>query len=222
MDAGPGGEDGAPRDRARRYRAPATHERGDEQAVDQRLDEPQERQVEQEERDVPAEDRVGDGRAVGIERDACCQRRIVSHGRPPTPRDAERDEDRERPMTCAASGTRSGISSGSNDRPCGRPRRADPAAAERARPPPGRVGVGAASFRPVDQPARSCRRARPAAGGRQPAGQPEVAEQDDERDQRARRGTARLDPEAGPEHRVEADAAVPDRVGPEVEPDDER
>ena len=67
-------------------------QRRDDQAVEQRLDEPQERQLEQEEGDVAAEDQVGD-RGRGRERNAVLPEQHGLPGRGQRARDAEREED---------------------------------------------------------------------------------------------------------------------------------
>ena len=51
----------------------------------------------------------------------------------------------------------------------------------------------------------------------EPVREQQVAEQDDQRDEAGRDEQARLGAEPGPEHAVEADALVPDGVGPEVD-----
>src|SRR6185436_5715656 len=55
----------------------------------------------------------------------------------------------------------------------------------------------------------------------EPAGQPQVAKEDDHGDEAAGHEQAALRAEAGPEDLVEPDASVPDRVGPELDPDHE-
>ena len=74
---------------------------------------------------------------------------------------------------------------------------------------------------PVEQVAE--RPAAHASGSRQqPAGQPQVAEEDDQGDDGRAEEQAELGAEPGPEHAVEADALVPQRVGPQVEADAEQ
>src|SRR5205809_3148156 len=53
--------------------------------------------------------------------------------------------------------------------------------------------------------------------GREPAGEPQVAQQDHEHDHEGQGEQPGLRTDARPEHRVVADALVPDGVGPEVE-----
>ena len=79
-----------PRGRAEQVAGAGDDQRGEQQAVDQRLEEPQERQLEQEEADVAAEDRVDD-RLGRRERDAV----RPQHQRLPRARHGARDAERE-------------------------------------------------------------------------------------------------------------------------------
>ena len=56
-------------ERAQKIPSDGEDETGHEEACDERLDQSQERQLEQEEGDVAAEDRIGDNAPVGCERD---------------------------------------------------------------------------------------------------------------------------------------------------------
>src|SRR4029079_5861959 len=60
-----------------------------------------------------------------------------------------------------------------------------------------------------------------ARGRKEPAGEPQVAEQDEQHDDGAEGEETDLDTEPAPEDRVVADARVPDRVGPELDADRE-
>ena len=195
---------------------------GDDDPVEHALDESQERQLEQEEADVAVEDRVGDRRR-GRERDAVDPEQDGL----PRPRhraaDDDREEQRQGTQDPACERSKVGHVGRLED---DRPRRAD--VAERVTAPTERragavaTGIGRLGrlVEPVEQGAERAtpgRRRR-----RQAAGQPEVAEQHDERDEEGadaqpdRRGQPR------PEDRVEADARVPQDVGPQVDPDAEQ
>src|SRR6185436_19070311 len=90
-----------------------------------------------------------------------------------------------------------------------------------ARPAP-LVGVGRGLVEAVDPAAhRAAAATTRSGGGGEPAGQPQVAKEDNQGDEPAGHEQPALRPEAGPEDLVEPDASVPDRVGPELDPDDE-
>ena len=112
--------------------------------------------------------------------------------------------------TIRAIGVRSGMSSASNVTRArlvrGLPATAAAAACRPAGPPRSADRTGRGTTR------RSRRRRR-----HEPTGQPQVAEEDDQGDDGRAEEQAELGAEPGPEHRVEADALVPQRVGPQVE-----
>ncbi len=126
-------------------------------------------------------------------------------------------------ITQRPTGTRSGIASGSKAsamsargraRAAGRAERAERAA---NRPDP-RVPLRL-PLRLRDAPGDGPQAARPLGiGGRdEPVGDEQVADEDDQRAEQRRAEQAPLGAEARPEHAVEADAPVPDRVGPQVD-----
>ena len=61
----------------------------------------------------------------------------------------------------------------------------------------------------------------PVGRGQEPAGDREVAEEHDERQEECPGEQGDLDPEPGPEDLVVTDARVPDRIGPELQPKDQ-
>ena len=124
-------------------------------------------------------------------------------------------------MTHFAIGTRSGMSSRSKE-PASSSARARPgngpptepagAATHARRALRLALGLGQA-VRHLAEPARLLGIGR----GRQAPGEPQVEQQHDQRDDQGAEEQADLDADAGPEDAVEADALVPDRVGPEVD-----
>ena len=194
--------------------------RRQDDAVEQALDEPQERQLEQEEADVAAEDRVGDARRRR-ERDSV----QIEQDRLPCPRHGPADEqgDEQRDAAEDPAGERGEIRhvAGLEGDRLAVPEPVAPAAkplAARIAPVVGCLG----GF--VD--AVHDRAERPGALGGwrrgKASGQPDVAEQDDGGDQEGRDPEPQRRDDARPEDRVEPDALEPQGIGPQVDPDAEQ
>ncbi len=195
-------------------------ERGEQQPAGQLLDQPEERELEQEEADVLAEHRVHDG-LVGRERHPMHPQEQRLPGARHGPGNAEGEQHREPQHDPGADRDQVGQFLGSGRErqvpralATARPERAERAAARPHPRIPVRLALGlreAAGDRP--QAAGSLRVHRRG----QPARQDEVADEDHQCDQQPRDEQADLRPQARPEHRVEADAAVPDGIGPQVD-----
>ena len=93
MDADARVEDSCTGHRREQIACPGHDQRRDHQAVDDRLDQPQEGEIKQEEGDVPVEDRIGHGLSGWVERHAVQPQddRLPAGGH--CSRDAERRED---------------------------------------------------------------------------------------------------------------------------------
>ena len=177
--------------------------------------EPQERQLEQEEADVLAEDRIRDdplpvgreGHPVHPQQDRLPRRgERAGDGHREQDRDDAEGEAGERHEVRQVLGLE-------DDRPLV-PR--IPAAI-----PAPRVGAGLGR---VVQPADEAPQARAALGRRraQPSGEPEVAEEDDQRDAESGDEQPDLGGDPRPEDAIEPDALEPDRVGPQVDAEGEQ
>ena len=122
-------------------------------------------------------------------------------------------------ITSRPIGTGSGSSTGADGRAARAPGRGAPPHGSHGPRWPALIGVRGGLVEPVDPAAE-----RAALAGRrrgEPAGQPEVAEEDREGEDEPGDEQPDLDADAGPEDLVVADALEPDRVGPELDPDDD-
>ena len=187
---------------------PGDDEAQDDEAVEDRLRRPQERQVEQEPRDVLPEDRVRDGRPAGAERHPVEPQEdgLPASGKGPT--DDERDEDREAgdPELRERGEIRQGISI-DDDR-------------ARTGPEP-RAGRGRrCPIQPVQELAEP-RRGRRVGRWREASGDVQVAEEHDQGPDEPEQEESALRADARPQDGFEADAAVPEDVRPEADPDRE-
>ena len=204
MDPDRRGEDESAARGTRRGSGPTSDERAATTSpLNEALDEAQERQLEQEEADVAAEDRVGHGgRAVGRERHAVRSRAGPSPTRPASEPPMVRAISTATTITrpTPASGVRSGRSSASKTSvrgsPNGRRNRG-------RRRPPASAACAASLTRSIERrrPARSGRRRRA-----QPAGEPEVAEQDHEGEHQPPTNSSACAPTRVQNTPIEADA----------------
>ena len=120
-------------------------------------------------------------------------------------------------ITQVATGTRSGMSSTLNEMPSVRSARGKRVArAPGTRTPRGPLGLALRLGQTVRHLAPAARLVGVGRRG-EAAGQPQVGQQDDEGDDERREEQPDLRTQPGPEDAVEADAVVPDRVGPEVD-----
>ena len=218
MDADRGAEDEPAARRPDDVAHQDDDQRRDHQAVEQALDQAQERQLEEEEADVLAEDRIGDGGRPGRREGHLL--RPKQHG---LPGGAKRAADRHRQEDGE-----------DGQRHAGQRRQVrDVVRLERDRPwlpEPAwtaRAAAGTRLRRFVDAIDKAAEAARPLARWRaQPRGQPEVREQDDEGNDETGREQPGLGTQTRPEDAIEADARVPQGIGPQVdaeaEQDDDR
>ena len=198
-------------------------ERGDEpdqqQRVDDRLEEPKERQLEQEVADVAAEHGVGDGRGRA-ERDLvapeqhrlpmtghrCRKCKGNEHGH------RGRDPDGDRGEVGDLDLDRRGAS-----RPVLAAVLPRSLVAERAAPEWAAAALLGAGLHELLEPAADPAAARRIRRRDEPAGDPEVAQEEQQREDQHQQEQPDLCAQTGPEHVAEADAPVPHVVGDEVD-----
>ena len=182
VDPDTGVEDRRATDRGEQVTRSDDQERGDQQAARLRLQEPEERQVEQVERDVAAEDRVRDDGPGGTERNAMLPEQDRLPGAGDGAGDAERrqddhDDDRDPPERDQVRH----VDRGHGD---GTAALAAPTAPRIPRPALARpVGIRRCLVQAID-PALD-RAALPGRRRHEPAGEPEVAEEDRQGDDEA-------------------------------------